>query len=154
MLTRFYIVVALFLFLISCDKNQVYFKEIKIENSSWAYQDSIVFSWEMKDTTSAFDLLLHMHHNADMKYQNVYLNVKTTNPDQSEISNLLSLELFQPNGKSNGDCSRNQCEALIPLQENISFPQMGNYSLTLFQNSRDSLITGIQSIALELRRKK
>ncbi len=154
MLTRFYIVVVLFLFLISCDKNQVYFKEIKIENSSWAYQDSIVFSWEMKDTTSAFDLLLHMHHNADMKYQNVYLNVKTKNPDQSEISNLLSLELFQPNGMSNGDCSRNQCEALIPLQENISFPQMGNYSLTLFQNSRDSLITGIQSIALELRRKK
>ena len=154
MLTRFYIVVALFLFLISCDKNQVYFKEIKIENSSWAYQDSIVFSWEMKDTTSAFDLLLHMHHNADMKYQNVYLNVKTKNPDQSEISNLLSLELFQPNGMSNGDCSRNQCEALIPLQENISFPHMGNYSLTLFQNSRDSLITGIQSIALELRRKK
>jgi len=152
--TRFYIVVVLFLFLISCDKNQVYFKEIKIENSSWAYQDSIVFSWEMKDTTSAFDLLLHMHHNADMKYQNVYLNVKTKNPDQSEISNLLSLELFQPNGMSNGDCSRNQCEALIPLQENISFPQMGNYSLTLFQNSRDSLITGIQSIALELRRKK
>ena len=116
MLTRFYIVVVLILFLISCDRNQVYFKEIKIENSSLAYQDSIVFSCEMKDTTSAFDLLLHMHHNADMKYQNVYLNVKTTNPDQSEISNLLSLELFQPNGMSNGDCSRNQCEALIPLQ--------------------------------------
>ncbi|MBK7230739.1 MAG: gliding motility lipoprotein GldH [Saprospiraceae bacterium] len=127
-----------------------YSKEYKIENSIWTYQQVVPFQWTVTDTTEVYDVRLLIKHLPDLKFQNIYVKAMTEFPDKPISEQLLSLELLNPSGIPNGDCSGNQCESTIVLNEKIQFSALGNFGLKIQQHSRQDSLPGILSLELEI----
>jgi len=139
----------LILFLNACQQ-PFYSKDHKIENSIWTYAQIVPFQWAVSDTTEVYDVRLLIHHLPDLKFQNIYVKAITEFPDKPISEQLLSLELLNPSGVPNGNCSGNQCESIIVLNEKIQFSALGNYGLKLQQHSRQDSLPGILSLQLEI----
>lgn len=134
----------------SCDK-PLYSGERPIAGSVWTYDNPLRFDWEVRDTQKLYDLWLEISHSPELSHQNVYVKVTTSFPNAPDQQQMLSLELLKPDGQPNGNCSSDDCTAYISLGQKLSFPSVGNYSLSLTQHSRRDSMPGIRSIGLEIR---
>ena len=140
---------AIFL-LYSCGETPCYDEFHPLPDSGWTYADSIPFSFEVKDTSKAYDLLLRLDHSPDFPYSNFYVQIHTRYPDGKSLKQVLSLELAAKSGLWFGRCNRKRCSLSLPLQEQVHFNQTGTYHITLEQYSRKDTLPGIFGAGLEL----
>ena len=77
--------IGIILFLASCNSDLVYEKEIKLNNSQFSKQDtSIIFEFNIEDTIPKYDMILEVNHKSDFGYQNLYVDIQTTFPDNKQ----------------------------------------------------------------------
>jgi gliding motility-associated lipoprotein GldH len=136
--------------LTACKEGVVYSSEIKITDASWSYGQKLNYTWDIQDTSLLYDIILTLNHRDDLKYHNLYTKIVSVYPDSTKFENILSLELFSPSGKPLGKCTGSNCTTPILLQEKVAFNKTGKYTIELWQNSRDSVIQNISSIAIEI----
>ncbi len=136
----------------SCNSDGLYRQKISIPDSKWSYNNSLNFSWNIKDTLPSYDMELVIRHDNQLAYRNVYVKTYTHFPDTTEKKQLLSLELFDEPGNAYGQCSGGICTTPILLQSKLRFPQTGTYHLKIEQYGRDSILAGIQDFELRLKR--
>lgn len=140
-----------FCILTACqDSNLFYQDDHVIESGKWAYEDQANFSVEIPDTVSYYDLILEIDHDAEFSFQNIYMEIKTQFPDGKSNEDLISLELADKTGRWIGKCNSKKCVAPFRLKENIRFSQKGNHRFTLTQHTRESNLTGIHKIGMQL----
>ena len=137
-------------FITACKEDIIYSSEIKIIDESWSNGQKLNYIWDIQDTSLQYDILLTLKHGDDLKYHNLYTKIISVYPDSTKFENILSLELFSPNGRPLGECSGSRCNTPILLQEKVSFNKTGKYKIEIQQNSRDSVIQNISAIALEI----
>ncbi len=140
------------LFMNACHSDWIYHQKITLPSSQWPYSNRMEFKWNIEDTLPTYDMELVVEHSPQLAYRNVYIKTYTRFPDASEKDQLLSLELFDEAGKAYGPCNSDACETPILLQSRLRFPQTGTYLLKIEQYGRDSILNGIQSFELRLKR--
>ncbi|MBK9727276.1 MAG: gliding motility lipoprotein GldH [Saprospiraceae bacterium] len=140
----------LLLFFFSCNSHELYKQKFNIKSDTWEYNQTIQYSWEIVDTISRYDIILAIDHIPDLHFRNLYIQCKTTFPDQNSKDQIVSLELYDETGKPYGDCSNSKCTTEILLQTKIRFPFPGKYDLAIDQFSRDLKIPGIHSLELKI----
>lgn len=146
----------LFLFILctllssGCDKSVIFEKSQEFSDKSWSNEEILDFNWNIQDTVARYNFKLFISHSVDLQFQNIYLKCLTLFPDSSAKEQILSLELFQPNGTPFGQCSGNSCETEIPLIENTKFRYTGNYGLRIEQYGRDSILQGVELLRLQI----
>lgn len=135
--------------LASCGEKIIFNHKADIP-STWAYQDTVVFVFEVSDTIPAYDIKLNVTHADDFAYSNMYVHISTTFPDGQKVENPLSLQLADNRGIWQGKCSGGDCKVPLMLSEKIFFNQPGTYSIKINQHSRTDLITGIKELELSV----
>lgn len=140
----------LFFAAFSCGKNYQYQKTYELEGEVWMYSDTLVFSFDIQDTTKIYNLYLQLDHSTDYAFQNLYTNIITNFPSGDRLEERLSLELANRAGIWMGTCGKNYCKLNIPIQENAYFNQLGQHSITLEQYMRQDSIPGIRNIKFML----
>lgn len=137
----------------SCGPNYLYEQELKIPETGWSYQDSLLATFEIPDTSSIYDLHLFIEHTTNFSYQNFYVQIHTQFPDGQRLMEQVSLELAGKGGVWLGDCNAETCALDIPIQQGAYFDQAGTYRLSVHQYSRRNPLPEIKSIrfALETR---
>jgi len=144
------IYILLLALLYSCNGPTIVHSDILDLGEQWSYDDTLVSSYEVKDTTQRYDLALRLNHNKDYDYQNLYLNVETMFPDGKKTSNPLSLDLANKMGTWLGKCGNNDCDITFSFQDNFRFKSLGKYQFTIGQFSREDQLRGISEIELIL----
>lgn len=134
----------------SCSPDYVLEKELEVNRDAWLYRDSLSFPFEIKDTVQRYKILMEMDHSPDFQWQNLYVNIGTRFPSGKYIQQAVSLEMADPSGIWNGDCSNQNCKLLIDLQEKVRFDEKGDYIITLAQFSRTDSLKGIHRISLKI----
>lgn len=130
----------------SCAPDPLFEAEHKIPNAQWAYRDSLVFEFEVKDTTSRYDFFLNIDYQKDKyPFQNLYMRFNTAYPNGKSIKKQLSFDLFAPTGEPLDDGARH-----IALQENAFFNQMGKHRIVMEQFTRKDSLPGISAVGLEV----
>lgn len=137
------------MFLAGCGPNLIY-KEKKVPSSPWAYGEKICFEFEIVNNAIPYDLLLHMIHTPDFGYENVYVLVTTTFPDQTKINHPVSLQMAKSNGDWEGDCSGSTCALSHSLSLKSYYKLPGKYNICFEQFSRIDKLLGIKSLELEV----
>lgn len=152
LLKRSLLAVLAFSFLLaSCGKEKVIFeKKYDIKNSQWRYADTLDFSFEIKDTTAIYDIVLGIEHTPQYPMQNLYTHIYTKFPSGERIKQLLNIDLADNAGKWEGKCDGSECDFEIPIQPNAFFNKTGNHIITLEQYMRTDSLAGINSITLKL----
>lgn len=147
---KYIILVSYFLLLVACSQNYIFNKKYDIANNNWTYADSLRFDFEIKDTFALYNLILNVKHTTDFNSQNLYTRIHTQFPDGQRLSKPVSLELADKTGVWQGDCNAKTCTLEIPIQEGTYFNQVGNYTIVIEQFMRDSVIRGVETIALRV----
>ncbi len=146
-----YTIFFFFLFVVSCDSEDVkYIEETKLEEGVWTYDNELVYSFEINDTLSAYDMVLLVKHDLEYSFQNFYAEFTTTYPDKRSEKDLVSIELANQYGQWNGECSGQKCKTEILLSGATYFKQNGDYTLRLKQSTRKEKLEGLNSIGFKL----
>ena len=134
----------------SCGPNYIFDEEKIIADSNWTYSDSLVFQFDISDTTKVYNLNLEVEHETAYRHQNLYVQIATLFPSKKRNEQVLSLELANKYGAWLGDCNSENCSLLVPLQQQIYFQEIGTYDFVLKQFMRESSVNGVQKFALKI----
>ncbi len=75
----------------SCDQNQVYERNIEINNLSWHKDTIIKFQVDIKDTINPHNIYVNVRDTSRYQLQNLHLIITTTSPNKSSMKNDLNV---------------------------------------------------------------
>lgn len=124
------------LFLGSCDRNLVYDEFVRIDNSSWHWDDPAAFTFEVEDTAGFHDILIQLRHTTDYPLSNLYMFVHVEGPSGQEMTDTINFILAENSGKWIGSGIGNLRAIGYLYRKNTVFPQLGEYDITIEQAMR------------------
>ena len=137
-------------FLVSCDSNVVMEKQASMVGNQWNYADAKTFTAEIKDTTQHYNIYVSMRHGFNFEWRNVWVNIETTFPNGKQYERRVNLLLFDADGVWHGDILGDNCDILIPIQDNAFFPQVGTYSFKITQDMRVNPLGYVKSVGMRI----
>jgi gliding motility-associated lipoprotein GldH len=153
--TKFFRITALILIpglmlLTACGESAKYSNSIEFEDGVWNYDQHFENTFEISDTSGRFNLVLDINHSRDYPFQNVYMNIHTHFPDDTEITDMLSIDFADRSGVWHGNCRSDYCDLRVYLQQNIGFREAGEYRVVFEQYTRREDLRGIQSMEFKI----
>lgn len=132
----------------SC-KPKSFFQESKVvATTGWAYADTLAFQFEVTDTSKRYTMQLDVAWADSFQHQNLYLKLGTVWPGGKYTQVVRSYDLYDQEGKPNGEKTSGSYKGSFILQDGTRFNQPGTYQLTVAQHSREEKLTGIQNVGL------
>ena len=133
----------------SCvNKNVIFDESVVISNAAWNNQDFPYFDVNVEDTTSAYNFYLNIRHLENYRYSNFYMFLHTTFPDGNQTHDTIELVLSYPDGRWIGKGSGSMRDNNILLNNNLHFPEKGNYRFEIEQAMRESVLEGITDVGI------
>jgi len=123
---------------------------VDFEQGTWDYEQVAKFNFSIVDTTTVYDLILKIDHDAEFSNQNFYVKFYTKAPNLEMIEDVVSMELANQFGQWNGECGSENCSVEILLQGKTKFKSIGDYTIDIEQYNRVENLEGLNSIELKL----
>ncbi|HOY38161.1 MAG TPA: regulatory iron-sulfur-containing complex subunit RicT [Bacteroidales bacterium] len=139
-------------FSISCDRNKIYEKYIKIDNMVWNDKNYIRFEKEITDTVSRHNIYILVRNATQYRYGNLWVFVSTTAPNGNKDTDTVECVLADKNGKWLGDGMGDLWDNEILWKRNVTFPYQGNYVFQFEQGMRIENLPGILDVGLRIER--
>jgi gliding motility-associated lipoprotein GldH len=124
-----------------CDNNYRFEAKHDIPNASWTYRDTFDFPFEIKDTSTLYNIYLNLKANTTFANQNIYVRMYTGFPDGRRESLVRSFDVYDLQGKMMDN------QRLL-IQENAFFNKSGAYKITIEQFMRQDSVPGIVSVGM------
>lgn len=121
--------------LLSCDGDRV-FDEYRSVGDSWEQNEAFIFKFQQPDSINRYNLFVNVRNNNDYAYSNLFLIVKMNFPDGNVVTDTLGYEMAAPDGKWLGTGFTNTKESKLWYKENVRFPAMGTYEVSIEQAMR------------------
>ncbi|MEM9917905.1 MAG: gliding motility lipoprotein GldH [Bacteroidota bacterium] len=134
----------------ACGPNYIYDQSLPLKDHQWTYADSTDFKVPIVDTNKVYNIFLDITHDKSYPYQNLYLMVHTTFPSGKRLDQRLSIDLLSKTGLWQGQCSGEQCDLRVRMQEGAYFNETGDYRFVLEQFMRKDSIPGLHALALRI----
>ena len=96
------VVFGFFLLLITCKNNILYEEDNEIKGSNWNVDSIISFDFNILDTTTIFYSTLKIRHTTSYPYQNLFVFIHTTLPNEERQTDTVECILADKIGKWNG----------------------------------------------------
>ncbi len=141
---------AYYIMLVGCDANFVYEVNKPLKAEKWSYADTQIFEAEIKDTAVHYNIFINLRHSFHFEWRNVWVNIETQFPDGKKYSKRVNLLLSEADGKWFGECTGDNCDIQIPIQENAIFPQQGIYKFSIAQDMRVNPLVNIRSVGMKV----
>lgn len=136
--------------LTGCDTNVVYKKYTDIDNGTWYIKNAPSFTFEITDTTAAYNIYYNLRNSLSYGYYNLYLTRYLRDGSGKEIeSRLDELTLMDPKtGKPNGDGLGDLFDHTFLMKRNYHFPKPGKYTLQIRQYMRQDPLLNVLSVGI------
>ena len=148
------IAILTFVLLNGCLQSNIFEKNIAIPSHKWKASFKPIYEFEINDTVSSYTMYLTMRHTDAYPYSNIWLNVKTTNPSESEYQSVkIEIPLAQPDGKWLGRGMNEIWEHRMPMSRDgkpMHFSKKGVYKIQLEQIMRADPLLEVMSIGIRL----
>ena len=156
-LKTFYLCLFFFsLLLTSCGTIDLYEKLVSIPKNKWRSTYKPSFTFEIKDTTTPYQLYVLIRHNEKYNYNNIWLNLYTKSPDNtvSKVPYELPLASNEKGWLGTGmDDLYEHRIALTPLNRQFYFNKAGNYTFSLEHIMREDPLENVMNIGLRIEKK-
>ncbi|MFN8321566.1 MAG: gliding motility lipoprotein GldH [Chitinophagales bacterium] len=148
------VAVAVCFYLTACKQDVVLEQNQQIANYQWDYADAKTFTADIKDTVQHYNIYVSTRHGFNFEWRNLWVNIETTFPDGRQFDRRVNLVLSEPDGTWYGDCLGDNCDMLIPIQNNAFFPQIGKYTFKISQDMRVNPMKYVKSIGVRIEKTK
>lgn len=133
----------------SCTPDPIFNGQKPMENG-WAMTDTIAFNAEILDTINQYNFFFLLRHTADYPYRNFYLFLETELPGERFSRDTISCVLADRQGKWRGSGIGDMVDHRILFKFNKRFPFGGNYDFKLIHGMRDTNVTSITNVGLQI----
>lgn len=142
---------ALFLVIAACNTNNVYHKEINIQDREWSRFDTLSYTFNIDDINNEYNFYYAIRNGIDYPNYNLYIRY-TLKDSTGEVyqTELQNMDLFHPKtgrpfGKGSiGDIYEHEILAL----EKFKFPYQGMYHMDLQHYMRIDSLADVLSVGL------
>ncbi len=143
-------VLSVAMLLSSCGERAKFSNSVEFPEGIWSYGDDFENVFEVPDTSGRFNLVLDINHSRDYAFQNVYVNIHTHFPDDTVVTDMLSIDFADRSGAWHGNCRGDNCNLRVFLQQNIKFREAGEYNVVFEQFTRREDLTGINRMEFKV----
>ena len=138
----------------ACRQLDIYEKNISIPNYQWKYNFVPGFDFEIKDTSSQYNIFIVLRHTDAYHYNNIWL--KATGTLQQKDTFLSAPNLEMQLGKDDkgweGTGMDDIWEVRKPITSPFQFKKAGLYHFTVAQIMRDNPLTNVMSVGVRVER--
>ena len=139
--------------LCSCSHEVVSSAHTDLPEQGWSIGDTVRLTINVADTTACYDLALTLRHTEQYTYQNLWLFVSACDSLSPLTGDTVMACLADDRGRWLGTRAGRYYAGYVTMEHNIRFPAAGDYSFAIVQGMRDSVITGIADVGLELKKR-
>ena len=140
------------LLLCSCGREAVSSAYADLPERGWSIGDTVRLAVSVQDTTQAYDLALTLRHTEQYAYQNLWLFVSACDSLSPLRADTVLACLADDRGRWLSTRTGRYYAGYVTMQHAMRFPAAGTYTFAIVQGMRDSVITGIADVGLELRK--
>lgn len=144
------LVLSVALLLSACGESTFYSHSMTLEDGIWSHGDTFENEFTVTDTAARFDLVLDIVHRRNYPFQNIYMNIHTHFPADTQVTDLLSIDLADRAGNWHGNCRGEECDLRVYLQQNVGFKDPGTYRVDFDQYTRREDLRGISSFTFKI----
>lgn len=138
-------------FIISgCEQSRVFDKNVAIGKEGWFYGEPLLFEVYINDTAYSYNMYVNIRHTDEFPYNNMWLNLQTTLPDNTITTSKIDVPLSEPEGAWTGNCIDGICYNTVLIQKNFRFPAEGKYIFTLEQDMRMNPIPALLDVGIRV----
>jgi gliding motility-associated lipoprotein GldH len=140
---------------VGCTNSAEFEKNEQIPNHEWSYslQPELVF--DIKDTSSLYNVLVMLRHTDAYAYRNLWLFISSKQPGDSTFGKeRFELNLQDTEGHWIGSGTNDIHEVRYPLFTNIRFTKQGTYTIRLQQTMRDNPLQHIMNAGIRIEKAK
>lgn len=144
---------AIFCMLSGCFPAPFFQKEEGIPKNQWNFNFTPSFTFDITDTTAAYQPFFIIRHTQAYPYSNLWLWVYAKTPGDTTIKKArINIVLAEPSGKWLGRGMGEIYEQRIPidLREILTFGKSGTYKLSLEQNMRLNPLPEILNVGVRI----
>ena len=147
---RFFSAIFISLFLVSCNKNDVYLKYKTITTNGWSKDSLCRFDIPIKDTTATYNLYVNIRNRGEYPYQNLWLFLSKMTPDSIQTLDSIECYLSDNRGKWLGTGIGSVMQMPVLYQQKVKFNRVGIFHYSIAHGMRDSVLIGINDIGMQV----
>lgn len=150
MTSKILTIISLFI-LFSCGNSEIYNDVVEFPNSQMEWNKNANFEFTLNGEDQLMSYL-HIQHNNEYPYQNVYFFSEVKYPDGNIKQDTLQYMLAKPSGEWLG--SGMGASKQMYLHYPINLNQKGVYSVSILQAMREDTLVGIEKLAFSIQQNK
>jgi len=147
------VVVSLLAILLACSSQIVFEENEKLAHGGWSVEDTLVFNYEVKDTTQLYDIFINVRNDVDYRYSNLFVFFQTSFPDGKIYRDTIEMTLADRQGKWIGRGVGSTRSNSFHFRKDVWFPLEGTYEFTIQHAMRMDVLPGITDMGIRLERK-
>lgn len=132
------------------DPNALLDQNTPIVNHNWGYINDIKYHVNITDAGVPYNLYFNVRVTGDYKYSNMFVLLRTINPDKKASVMRYELHLADVTGKWLGAGTGNLYSFQIAFKKGIRFPAKGTYNFVIEQNMRDNPLREVSDIGMRV----
>jgi gliding motility-associated lipoprotein GldH len=133
------------------EKGKIMDQMVEIPNSKWSYEQIPQFPFSIDNASMTYSFYLKLRIQKTYPFENLYLLSHIRQPSGKISTVRLNFTLTDDMGRPLGKSSGNSIDYEIPMIVNRKMEGVGQYSVALEQNLRDSVVIGIESIGVKIK---
>ncbi|MDR1544562.1 MAG: gliding motility lipoprotein GldH [Prevotellaceae bacterium] len=150
---KFFIIIFSAMLLVSCGKEVIYSEFYQISAGGWNKDSVCLFSFDVQDTVSSYELDLLVRNTDNFPRQNLWLKVEKSTDGEVFID---SVNVFLADGygrwRGKGIGSYYDCEYIY--KQNVKFYKSGRYTYKITHLMRTENLVGIKNFGLQICKEK
>jgi len=134
----------------SCTKGVIFSEFKDVSPIAWDKDSAVTFSFHIADTLHPCNVLLHLRHQDNYPYQNMWFFLTSISPDGISKSDTIEFFLADDRGRWLGNGRNGHISMPVLYEQNYLFPDTGIYSLSIRHGMRTGQLRGVTQVGLEL----
>ncbi len=146
------IFIASAFFILGCSDKTIFDSSYEVDELAWDFNKTLSYNIPIEDSLQPYDLMLNLKYRKTYPYRNIYFFVDVEAPSKTNYRDTIECILETPLGYSLGKVADDEVELELMYRYNIHFPEIGLYNIRIQHAMRDTLLKGIKSVGVKLRK--
>lgn len=147
--------VLLIFFMVSCEETGLFEKLVFMPRQEWAFANQPSFNFDIKDTSSSYQVYFLIRHSDAYEYSNIWINMSSQMPGESVQQNQkFEIPLATSNRWLGSGMDDIYDHRVLLYREPVKFRKPGNYTITIAQDMRVDPLKQVFNVGLRLEKIK
>jgi gliding motility-associated lipoprotein GldH len=151
MLIRWILILSVSFFFSACSESGLYEKVDFMPDHAWSYTNQPEFSFEVKDTTSNYQVYFIIRHADAYEYNNIWIKLKSKLPGESvEREDRFDVPLATDNKWLGSGMDDLHDHRVLLYREPVRFSKTGSYTIKIAHDMRVEPLQHVFNVGLRV----